>query len=144
MKRSIKTICMLLLAAALLCTGQNPALADAKPEEPVSHARRCTYADARKRSSLRDRLADRDEATRFAYKKGEWVSVRWKDEPVDFVYFEWTDKVGIDPVPYTVELLDADGNAVETRDGEPYWNCGVEIAEGIHGVRLTVQAEIAR
>ena len=141
MNRSIKTICMLLLAAVLLCTGQNPALADAKPEEPVSHARRCTYADARKRSSLRDRLADRDEATRFAYKKGEWVSVRWKDEPVDFVYFEWTDKVGIDPVPYTVELLDADGNTVETREGEPYWNCGVEIAEGIHGVRLTVQAE---
>ncbi len=140
MKRHWKSICILLLALLVFCTGVPSAAAQEK-NEPVSLAKKCTYENAKKRKSLVDRLGDRDEATRVVLEKGEWVTVRWKIPDVDFVYYEWTDKIGIDPAPYTVELLDASGNVVQTCEGEPYWNNGLEIPEGVFGVRLTPQAE---
>ena len=137
MKRNWKYAIIWMLALVLLCTGAASASAATKSDEPTSLAKKCTYENKRKRTSM-DRLKDRDEATRCILEPNEWVSVKWKaDQPVDFVYFEWTDKAGIEPAPYTIELLDASGNAVETREGGRFWNDGVEITEGIYGVRLT-------
>ena len=141
MKRVLKCTIVILLALVLLCTGASVASAQTKADEPTSLARKCTYENKNKRKSVYDRLKDRNEDTRCALEPNEWVSVRWKNEPVDFVYFEWTDKIGIEPPPYTIELLDASGNVLETREGERYWNNGIEIADGVHGVRLTPRAD---
>lgn len=141
MKRPIYKIILAFLSLVLLCTGVRAASADRTTDAPTSYAKKSTYADARKRKSLVNRLGDRDEGTYYSFSKDEWVSVRWKNAEVDFVYFEWTDKIGVDPAPYTIELLDADGGVLETREGEPYWNNGVEIAEGVFGVRLTPHAD---
>ena len=141
MKRHLKLAIAMLLALVLLCTGVGTASAQTGTDEPVNMARKCTYENKKKRTTLYSRLSDRDEATRCLLEKNEWVSVKWKNTEVDFVYFEWTDKIGVDPAPYTIELLDADGKVLESREGEPYWNNGVEITDGVHGVRLTPHAD---
>ncbi len=140
MKRLLKTGILTILSLLMLFAGISSVYAQ-DANDPVNLARRCTYEDSKKRKSMTERLGDRDESTRYTIEANGWVSVRWKNEDVDFVYYEWTDKIGVDPAPYTLELLDAEGGVVETREGEPYWNNGVEIPEGVYGVRLTLLAE---
>lgn len=115
----------------------------AEENGPTALGKQCTYDGSRQKKYLKDWLSDRDYETRTQMKENGWVSVRWtKKQQVDFVYWEWSDKAGIEPVPYTVELLDIDGTVIEQYEGEQYWNSGTEIKEGVYGVRLKVTAEV--
>ena len=115
----------------------------AEKNEPTALGKQCTYDGSRQKKYLKSFLSDRDYDTRTQMKENGWVSVRWtKKQQVDFVYWEWSDKAGVEPVPYTVELLDINGNAVEQFEGELYWNSGTEIKEDVYGVRLRVSQEV--
>lgn len=140
MKRLFKLTFSIVLALLLLCTGLTSASAQTS-DEPTSYARRCTYENAKHRKNIVDQLSDKDEATRVVLADGEWVSLKWTQDEIDFVYYEWTDKIGVDPAPYTVELLDAGGNVIETVEGDPYWNNGFAVPDGVFGVRLTPHGE---
>ena len=131
---------ILSLAAAMLLLAVSVPFASAETDAPENLAKQCTYDGARQAKYLRSWMADRDLGTRTKMHANGWVSVRWTDkQAVDFVYFEWSDDAGIAPAPYTVELLDASGAVLERRAGDPYWNCGIEIPQGVYGVKLTVQ-----
>ena len=143
MKRHFKRILAILLLSALLGTGASAALAE-EGKGPVSLAKQCVYENANERKIHYTRLCDNDPETylqtRYVFEAEEWISVRWTDAPVDFVYFEWTDNTGVAPAPFTVELLDADGEVKTSYEGEPYWNNGVAIEAGVKGVRLIPHA----
>ena len=131
------TAYLALLLATLFCFLAVPAAAE--DVQPENLAKQCAFNGTRRASHLKSLLSDRDLETRVKLESGDWVSVRWNaDLPVDFVYFEWSDKNGISPAPYTVELLDRNGDVLSSFGGDPFWNCGITPDEGTCGVRLTV------
>ena len=136
MKR-IRILFLLALTALLLLTSA-PAAA-AEKDGPENLAKKCTYNGSRQADRLKSLLGDRKLDTRTKMNDDGWVSVEWTDsQPVDFVYWEWSDEAGVEPSAYTVELLARDGSVIEKRKGEQYWNSGVEIEDGVYGVRLRI------
>lgn len=136
MKR-IRNILIGLLAVLLLLAGIPGAVAE--KDGPENLSRQCTYNGSKQADRLRSLLGDRKLETRTKMNDNGWVSVSWKeDQPVDFVYWEWSDEAGVEPSAYTVELLAKDGSVIEKRQGEQYWNSGVEIGEDVYGVRLKI------
>ncbi|MBR3270494.1 MAG: PIG-L family deacetylase [Clostridia bacterium] len=135
MKRTVRTICVLL---CLLLLGGTASFAEST--EPVRLGRRCTYAATKPSKYLPDRLGDRNVDTKVILASGEWASVSWDENTgADFVYWEWSDKAGILPAPYSVELLNEAGETVKAFDGNPYWNDGIVVEPGVFGVRLTAE-----
>jgi hypothetical protein len=134
MKRTVRAICVLLC----LLLGGTASLAEST--EPVRLGRRGTYAAAKPSKYLYDRLGDRNVDTKVILASGEWASVSWDENTgADFVYWEWSDKAGILPAPYTVELLNEAGETIKAFDGNPYWNDGIAVEPGVFGVRLTAE-----
>ncbi len=140
MRRHFPIFITLLLAAAMLFAGAGTAYAQTDGEErkPTDVTRQCEYACSKKSKYLRSRLANFNESEKQVLEAGQWVSISWTDADVDFVYFSWTDAVGIAPPPYTVALLDRNGSPIREYEGEPYWNSGTAIEDGVYGVRLRV------
>lgn len=101
----------------------------------------CVYLRSGSSGSPKAVLTDGDYTTRAVLSKNAWVSIVWDDVPVDFVYYEWTGGGYSTPPSYTVELLSADGEITESFDGESYWNSGVAVEPGVHGVRLRMLDE---
>ena len=140
MKRRLNIKIALALALVLLCMSVPSARAEER-KEPVNVSKSCEYKSSKKAKYLKDFVTNPD--TKYAQEilKNEWVSISWKDEPVDFVYYAWTDDKGVTPPPYTIALLDESGGVLEEREGEPYWDNGVEIGSGVHGVRIRPAAD---
>lgn len=141
MKRVFQSVTGMLLVLLLLLPGVARRSASADGESRDVSAK-CTYESSRKSKYLRDRLANLDEKEAHALDAGDWVLIRWSDAPVDFVYFCFSDTVGIEPPPYRIALLDQNGGVIGEREGERYWSSGVAIEEGVYGVRLTVSGKI--
>lgn len=133
-----------LLAAALIILLLLPVsgIASATGEQaPVNLSKNCSYSCSTGTQHLKTLLGDSDYTTLVRLPKDAWVSVSWAGQNVDFVYWEWTDKQGVDPAPFTVELLNASGDVVETREGDRFWNSGFEVGDGIAGVRIRAGGE---
>ncbi|MBO4384797.1 MAG: PIG-L family deacetylase [Clostridia bacterium] len=135
-KRSILPALLALVLVFLSAITFNVRAEDAAGAEPVFS---CAYACSTGARNLSAALGDGEYRTYVILKENAWISVTWEGE-VDFVYWEWTDIIGIIPAPYTVELLDAAGGTVDAFEGERYWNSGVAVTEGVAGVRITMQA----
>lgn len=101
----------------------------------------CAYAGSSNLYWLRARLGRRGYGKRIKLRQGDWVSVSWGRRPVDFVYFEWTDKAGVAPAEYDIELLGRNGAVVETRAGDRFWNCGAAVSSGVSGLRIRARGE---
>ena len=111
----------------------------AEGSEPVNMSGVCEYSSSKGTRGLKELLGDRDHSTYTSLASGDRVKVEWGDADVCFVYFEWTDRECVPPGLYSIELLGSDGETLETRGGERFWNCGVEVGGEVTGIRIIME-----